>query len=60
MEEIPQSKGGGGVLYDGEGMALTLSREKTSSPKDKIALSQIKWDNVLRHQNINREDDEVY
>eukprot|EP00957_Ditylum_brightwellii_P196087 14940350-Ditylum_brightwellii.AAC.1 len=60
MEKIPQSKGGGGLLYDGEVRALMVLCTKPGSPKDKITLSQIKWENILRHQNVNREEDEVY
>eukprot|EP00957_Ditylum_brightwellii_P094204 7172540-Ditylum_brightwellii.AAC.1 len=28
--------------------------------KNKVALSQMKWENHLRHRNVHREDDEVY
>eukprot|EP00957_Ditylum_brightwellii_P109454 8348351-Ditylum_brightwellii.AAC.1 len=36
-----------------------LGKQKLS-PKDKIALSQMNWENILRHRNVTREDDEVY
>jgi hypothetical protein len=41
MEEIPQSKGGGGLLYDGEVRALTLMWEKPRSPKDNSLMEEI-------------------
>eukprot|EP00957_Ditylum_brightwellii_P027093 2048134-Ditylum_brightwellii.AAC.1 len=41
MKEIPQSKGGGVLLYDGEGRALTHSREKPGSPKDNSLMEEI-------------------
>eukprot|EP00957_Ditylum_brightwellii_P166796 12695889-Ditylum_brightwellii.AAC.1 len=57
-EEIVQRKDGK-MFVDGEVWELSNSCEKFY-PKDKIVLSQMKWENILRHRNVNREDGVVY